>query len=136
MDVTRSQLLRSLVILGALVGLFALHGGAGQPDRPEQLAVTPVVITLPLDAHGAVERLEQVAMVAPLTLAVDTSNHQHLLVPCALLIGSVLLLGLGLLLTRQRFGDVPLRSLARHVRWLRAVVPDPPDLTRLCILRT
>ncbi|MFB6726661.1 hypothetical protein ACFCV3_41210 [Kribbella sp. NPDC056345] len=136
MDLTRSQLLRSLVILGALVGLFALHGGAGQSARPEQVAVTPVVITLPLDAHGAVERLEQVAMVAPLTLAVDTSNHQHLLVPCALLIGSVLLLGLGLLLTRQRFGDVPLRSLARRVPWLRAVVPDPPDLTRLCILRT
>ncbi|GAB3954056.1 hypothetical protein GCM10029976_095530 [Kribbella albertanoniae] len=136
MDVTRSQLLRSLVILGALVGLFALHGGAGQPDRPERFAVTPVMITLPLDAHGAMERLEQVAMAAPLTLAVDSSNHQHLLVPCALLIGSVLLLGLGLLLTRQRFGEVPLRSLARQVRWLRAVVPDPPDLTRLCVLRT
>ncbi|TDD61581.1 hypothetical protein E1263_06740 [Kribbella antibiotica] len=133
MDLTRSQLLRSLVILGALIGLFALHGPGGQPEQP---AASQMAVTLPLDAHGAIERLEQVAMTAPLTLAVDTSDHQHLLVPCALLIGSVLLLGLGLLLTRQRFGDVLLRSTGRRLPRLRAVVPDAPDLTRLCILRT
>ncbi|WP_405060014.1 hypothetical protein OG474_45805 [Kribbella sp. NBC_01505] len=135
-DVTRSQLLRSLVILGALVGLFALHGNVGHSGRPEQVTVGSVAITLPLDAHGAVERLEQVAMVAPMTLPVDASDHQHLLVPCALLIGSVLLLGLGLLLTRQRFADAPLRAPARRMPWLRTVVPAAPDLTRLCILRT
>ncbi|MFC9691451.1 hypothetical protein ACFTSF_23045 [Kribbella sp. NPDC056951] len=133
MDVTRSQLLRSLVILGALIGLLALHGPG---EQPQPSAVTQTAVTVPLGVHDAVERLEQVAMVAPLTLAVDTSDHQHLLVPCALLIGSVLLLGLGLLLSRQRFGDVPPRSPGRRLPWLRAVVPDAPDLTRLCILRT
>ena len=133
MDVTRSQLLRSLVILGALIGLFALHGPIGGPEPVQALQVA---VATPLGAHDAIERLEQVAMVAPLTLAVDTSDHHHLLVPCALLIGSVLFLGLALLLTRRRFGDLPLRSLGRRISWQRALVPDAPDLTRLCILRT
>ncbi|GAA0626325.1 hypothetical protein GCM10009534_72640 [Kribbella sandramycini] len=131
----RSQLLRSLVILGALLGLFALHSADARPERAETALTGSTAITLPLDAHGAMERLEQVAMVAPITVGVDTGAH--LQVPwAALLFGSALLLGLGVVLSRQRFGDAPLQAPVRQQMRYRAVLPDPPDLTRLCILRT
>ena len=134
MDAARSRVVRSLVILGALFGVFGLHGLS--LEQAESVPVTQTVTSLQVDPHGVSERLERVAMAAPFTVAVDTSDHRHLLVPCAaLLMGSLLLLlWAGLVLPRRRFADSPL--LPALVPFLRPAAASSPHLTKLCILRT
>lgn len=135
MNVAR-QLLRSLVMLGALLGVFALHGLSFSSDEPAPVAQTASV--LQVDPHGVIERLEQVAMLAPDTFAVDAPDHPHALIPClAFAAGSLLLLlCIGLFLRRERFGEAPRQAVAGLAPPRRRVVSAPPDLTRLCILRT
>ena len=80
---------------------------------------------LQVDPHGVIERLEQVAMLAPDTFAVEAPDHQHALIPClAFAAGSLLLLlCVGLFLRRERFGEAPRHapSLSCHhaVAWSR-----------------
>jgi hypothetical protein len=131
MDAARSRLVRSLVILGALLGVFGLHGLS--LEQAEAAPVTQVVSAVAVDAHGVSERLERVAMSAPFTVAVDTSDH---LVPCAaLLMGSLLLMvWAGVVLPRRRFADGPLLPALRPFR--RPAAASSPHLAKLCILRT
>jgi hypothetical protein len=135
MNVAR-QLLRSLVMLGALLGVFALHGLSFSSEEPTPVAQTATV--LQVDPHGVIERLEQVAMLAPDTFAVDAPDHQHALMPClAFAAGSLLLLlGVSLFLRRERFGEAPRHATVPFQPQSRRVVSSAPDLARLCILRT
>ena len=77
------RLVRSLVMLGALLGVFALHGLSFSSEEP---AAAPVAQSarsvLQVDPHGVIERLEQVAMLAPDTFAVEAPDHLHALIPC------------------------------------------------------
>ena len=126
------KFVRSLVILGAFLGVFALHSLTADKDpfsTTQDVAVQVV-------SHAASEGLEQVAMVAPAALATDSTDQHHL--PClAFLAGSLLLLSAWLILRRQRFGDVPHRATVT----LGALPPylpawSLPPLAKLCILRT
>lgn len=132
------QLLRSLVLLGALLGVFALHGLSDlSPERPAEVSTTSVAIVLPLDPHGVMERVEQVAMTAPDTLAVDPVNHKHALACLTFATGSfLLLLAVGLFLRRVRFAEAPRLATVTPAPPRRGVASAAPDLTRLCILRT
>lgn len=129
------QLVRSLVMLGALLGVFALHGVSFSAEEPP--AIPPAGAVLQVD-HGVVERLEQVAMVAPDTFAVDVPDHPHGLIACvAFAAGSLLLLlCVGLFLRRERFGEAPRHATVALRPPRRRVVSTAPDLARLCILRT
>ncbi|MFG1819267.1 DUF6153 family protein [Kribbella sp. NPDC049174] len=132
------RLVRSLVMLGALLGVFALHGLSFSADEPAAVPAISSVTALQVDPHGVVERLEQVAMLAPDTFAVDASDHRHALMPClAFAAGSfLLLLCVGLFLRRERFGEAPRQAVVTLAPPRRPVVSAPPDLARLCILRT
>lgn len=133
------RLVRSLVLLGALLGVLALHGVSVSSERPAAIpAPAPAAAVLQLDPHGVVERLEQVAMLAPDTFAVDASARQHApLAWSAFAAGSLLLLlCVGLFLRRERFGEAPRQAIVTLAPPPRRVVPAPPDLARLCILRT
>ncbi|MGC4938686.1 DUF6153 family protein [Kribbella sp. DT2] len=129
-----SKSVRSLVILGALLGVFALHSLSPLDDQAPAISDT---VAGPV-AHEAIEGLEQLATVSPSVLAQDSVGHQHLLLPClALLASSVLLLTFWLALRRRRFGDVarlpePTSSIPR----LRRPVRRAPVLAKLCVLRT
>ncbi|MGW1346907.1 hypothetical protein ACWCOV_38050 [Kribbella sp. NPDC002412] len=132
------QLLRSLVLLGALLGVFALHGLSDlSPEPPAEVPAASVATVLPLDPHGVMERLEQVAMGAPDTLAVDPVNHKHALPCLTFAAGSfLLLLAVGLFLRRVRFAEAPRLATVTLAPPRRRVASEAPDLTRLCILRT
>ena len=129
------KFVRSLVILGALLGVFALHSLTADKDPFVAFAATQDVATQVV-SHAASEGLEQVAMLAPAALATDSTDQHHL--PClAFLAGSLLLMAAWLILRRQRFGDVPHRATVT----LGALPPDLPawslpPLAKLCILRT
>jgi hypothetical protein len=131
------QVLRSLVMLGALLGVFALHGVSDTSQPPVEAVVTPVTTALQVDPHGVIERLEQVEMVAPGTFAVEVPDHRHALPCLAFAAGSfLLLLAVGLFLRRERFGEAPRLATVTLAPPRRRVVATAPDLARLCILRT
>jgi hypothetical protein len=133
------RLVRSLVMLGALLGVFALHGLSFSAEEPAAVPAVASVTALQVDPHGVVERLEQVAMLAPDTFAVDASDHRHALMPCLAFAAAgslLLLLCVGLFLRRERFGEAPHHATVTLAPPRRRVVSAPPDLARLCILRT
>ncbi|TCO32732.1 hypothetical protein EV652_104338 [Kribbella steppae] len=130
------RLVRSLVMLGALLGVLALHGLSFSSEEPVAAPVAQTATVLQVDPHGVIERLEQVAMLAPDTFAVDAPDH-HVLVPCLAMAGSLLLLlCVGLFLRRERFGEAPRHATVTLLPPRRRVVKVAPDLARLCILRT
>lgn len=133
------RLVRSLVMLGALLGVFALHGLSFSAAEPAAVPVAQTAAVLQVDPHGVIERLEQVAMLAPDTFAVDAPDHQRGLVPCLAFAAAgslLLLLSVGLFLRRERFGEVPRHATVTLAAPRRRVVSAAPDLARLCILRT
>ena len=131
------RLVRSLVMLGALLGVLALHGLSFSSEEPAAAPAAQVATVLQVDPHGVIERLEQVAMLAPDTFAVDAPDHPHALVPCLAMAGSLLLLlCVGLFLRRERFGEAPRHATVTLLPPRRRVVKVAPDLARLCILRT
>ena len=125
-------------MLGALLGVFALHGLSFSSDEPAAAAIPQTVSVLQVDPHGVVERLEQVAMVAPDTFAVEAPDHLGALAPAvAFAAGSLLLLlCVGLFLRRERFGEASPHAIVTLLPPRRRVLARAPDLTRLCILRT
>jgi Family of unknown function (DUF6153) len=132
------RLVRSLVMLGALLGVFALHGLSFSSEEPAAAPVVQTAGVLQVDPHGVIERLEQVAMLAPDTFASEVPDHPHALIPCvAFAAGSLLLLlCAGLFLRRERFGEASLHAIVALQPPRRRVVARPPDLARLCVLRT
>jgi len=133
----RSRLARSLVILGAFLGMFALHSlsiddvALSAPPT----ASAPLTAALEVDSHALSERLEQVAMLAPAMVS-DTGGHHHVL-PCVASVAGSLLLLAGLALRRRRFGDEPRRpAVTLAVLPPRVQIFAAPQLTKLCVLRT
>ncbi|TDD29656.1 hypothetical protein E1218_03540 [Kribbella turkmenica] len=131
------RLARSLVLLGALFGVLALSGANVSSEPPVAIPAQTTSV-LQVDPHGVVERLEQVAMLAPGAFAVDASDHRYTLLPGVTFAsaGLLLLLCVGLFLRRERFGEAPREAIMTLAPAPRRVVPEPPDLARLCILRT
>ncbi|WP_020389644.1 hypothetical protein [Kribbella catacumbae] len=140
----RSRLIRSLVILGALLGVFALHSLSADHDPLPAPAsvVSSASLTqafpLYVDPHKVIERLEQATMLAPSVLAPGTTDHRHQLLPClAFLSGSLLLLlSAWAGLRRQRFGDQPQTTARPTSRRLHRSAMAAPQLAQLCVLRT
>jgi hypothetical protein len=137
--ISRSRLARSLVILGAFLGVFALHSLSVDHDplaaAPNWVAQSVVLQSDPLATS---EGLERVAMLAPSVLAPDLTDHHHLLMPClASLAGSLLLLlSAWLVLRRQRFGDEPRCAAVDLTAAPHRPALPTPQLAKLCILRT
>jgi len=126
---------RSLVILGAFLGVFALHSLT--VDKVPFVAFPAAQgVAMQVDSQAVSEGLEQVAMVAPAALATDSTDQHHL--PCAAsLAGSLLMLSALLMLRRQRFGDVPHRATVMlGAVLLHLPVWGAPPLAKLCVLRT
>lgn len=128
-----------MVILGAFLGVFALHGLSVQHDQTDPAPAVAVAVAVDvapqLESHAVSEALEQVAMLAPVLVADWPSHH---VTPCAaVLAGSLLLLSAWLVLRRQRFGDEPRRFAIRYAQLpCRPSRATGPQLAKLCILRT
>ena len=129
---------RFLVILGALLGVFAIHGLSFNHSPSAEAAPTPVTqfVGSPERLHAIAEGLEKIAMVAPSALP-DDSVDPHVL-PCIGVVAGSLLLLAGLALRRQFGWDSVLRHGRVTGRWAVGLRLDAaaPLLTKLCVLRT
>ncbi|WP_445256167.1 hypothetical protein [Nocardioides aurantiacus] len=126
---------RAALLLLALLGLLAMHGLAAHGTAGHHGATAP--LAAPLAAHGPAHHAaptaaaDLLAPATPLAPAGDPTAGAGLCL-------AVLLLGLVALLALRRTGGLPL--LLRSPVLLPPLMPpardpDPPDLSRLCVLR-
>ncbi|MGC4939913.1 hypothetical protein [Kribbella sp. DT2] len=128
---------RFLMILGAFLGVFAMHSLS-----PVNVSVAEITsVSVPQNvassaaAHAVAEGLEKIAVTAPSVLPGAAGGH-HVLPCVAFLAGSLLLLA-GLTLRRQRIGDDVRRLGTTGLSPTRLrICPAAPQLTKLCVLRT
>ncbi|GAB3953949.1 hypothetical protein GCM10029976_095170 [Kribbella albertanoniae] len=111
-----NRLLRFLMVLGALLGVFVLHSFTAETVVSESTLTAGTTV-------------------APKT--VDPVGYDHP-GPCAIILtGSLLLLSAWLVLRRrQRFGDLPRALVHAGVTPAAPAHWTTPRLTQLCVLRT
>ncbi len=122
---------RAALLLLALLGLLAMHGLAGHGTAGHRGAAAPAAAHGPAQHTAPVVVGDLLAPAQPLAPADDPAAGAGLCL-------AVLLLGLVALLALRRTGGPPL--LPRSPTLLRPLAspardPDPPDLSRLCVLR-